>query len=227
MCLTRKLWMFWPLPSQLDINVILQSYFDPISTGACKCWLGSFQCRLYFPLPISPFAPPPPSASHSDSFFLWPNYIPKLHAGYSVLDSTVTAMAATLVCQRCKLTMLQQRWQWQRCNITMHTSLVVVTTNSLVTAMFALVWQQCAHHCESGEKWQRCHSTVRWHRCHHTNVHIVISALSLPLLSQRCHYNITTNTIAVTTCTPLWDSSCVVIGKHLITSISRNFKVIW
>ena len=51
--------------------------------------------------------------------------------------------------------------------------------------MFTLVWQRCAHQCESSGNWQRCHSTVSCHRCH-SNVHIVISALSLPLLSQRC-----------------------------------------
>ena len=51
--------------------------------------------------------------------------------------------------------------------------------------MFTTVWQRCAHCCEHGESsgnWQLCHSIVSCYRCL-TNVHIVISALSLPLLS--------------------------------------------
>ena len=54
-----------------------------------------------------------------------------------VTMSTVTAMAATLVCHRCKLTMVQQRWQWQHCNTTVHTSVTAVTTDSTVTALSA------------------------------------------------------------------------------------------
>ena len=114
------------------------------------------------------------------------------------------------MCQQCKLTTVQQRWQWQRCSITVHTSVTAVTTdsgvtavwqqcdngntgsavtavstNSAVTAMLTLVWQWCAHHCESIGNWQRCHSTVSCHRCY-TNVYITISVVSLPLLSQCC-----------------------------------------
>ena len=83
-------------------------------------------------------------------------------------DSTVTMMAATLVCHRCKLTTVQQRWQWQHYNTTAHTSVTAVTTDSTMTAMFTLVWQRCAHHCESSGNWQHCH----------TNVHITVTALS-------------------------------------------------
>ena len=105
-------------------------------------------------------------------------------------DSTVTAMAATLVCQRCKLTTVQQRWQWQHCNITAYTSVTAMTTDSAVTAvsnysavtaMLTLVRQHCAHHYECSGNWQRCH----------TNVHTVISALSLPVLLQRlCSFSL-------------------------------------
>ena len=91
-------------------------------------------------------------------------------------------MAAILVCQRCKLTMLQHRWRWQRCDNGGTDSAAI---DIAVTAMFTLVWQRCAHHCESSGSWQRFRSTVSCYLCH-TNVHIVISALSLPLLSQRC-----------------------------------------
>ena len=94
-------------------------------------------------------------------------------------------MAATLVCQRCKLTTLQQ--QWQRCNITACTLVWQQwQTSSAVTSMFTLLWQRCAHHCEICGNWQRYHSTVNCHRWN-TNVHIVTSALLLPLLSQCCH----------------------------------------
>ena len=91
--------------------------------------------------------------------------------------TNVTAMAATLVCHRCTLTTVQQRWQWQRCNTTVHTSVTAVTTDSALTAvstdsavaaMFTLVWQRCAHHCESSGNWHR------WH----TNVNIAVTALS-------------------------------------------------
>ena len=47
----------------------------------------------------------------------------------SGLDSIVTVMAAT-VCQQCKPTTVQQRWQWQYCNITVHTRVTLVTTDS-------------------------------------------------------------------------------------------------
>ena len=43
-----------------------------------------------------------------------------------------------------------------------------VATDSAETAMFTLVWQRCAHHCESSGNWQRCQ----------TNVHIAVTALS-------------------------------------------------
>ena len=89
-------------------------------------------------------------------------------------------MAATLLCQRCKLTTMQQRWQWQHCNITMHTSVTAVTTDSTVTAVFTLVWQRCAHHCESTGNWQRCRSTVSCHR-----YYTVMCTSS----SQHCHYH--------------------------------------
>ena len=62
------------------------------------------------------------------------------------LNSTVTAMAATLVCQRCKLTTVQQRWKWQRCSNSVDTSVEVVSTDSAVTAMFPLVWLRYAQH---------------------------------------------------------------------------------
>ena len=123
-------------------------------------------------------------------------------------ESAVTAMAATLVCQRCKLTTVQQRWQWQRYNITVHTSVTAVTTESAVTAIFTLAWQRCAHHCEGSGNWQRCRSTGSCHCCH-TNVHIVISALSLPLLSQRCGRFHCYSAVHIVVW-PLWDSSCVV-----------------
>ena len=66
----------------------------------------------------------------------------------------------TLLC-----TLVWQQWQ-QHCQLT-------------------VLWQRCSHHSESSGNWQRCRSNVSCHRCH-TNVQIVISALSLPLLSQRC-----------------------------------------
>ena len=50
--------------------------------------------------------------------------------------------------------------------VTIDSAVTAVTINSAVTAMFTFI-------------------TVSCHRCH-TNVHIIISALSLPLLSQRC-----------------------------------------
>ena len=66
----------------------------------------------------------------------------------------------------------------------------VSTADSTATAMFTLVWQRCAHHCQSSGNWQppSQHYQLPSYRCH-TNVHIVISALSLPLLFQRCVSN--------------------------------------
>ena len=58
-------------------------------------------------------------------------------------------MVTTLACQRCKLTKLQQRWQWQHCNITVHASVTAVSTDSAVTAMFIFVWQRCSYSCDS------------------------------------------------------------------------------
>ena len=100
--------------------------------------------------------------------------------------------------------------------VALGSAVTAVATDNAVTAMFTLVWQRCAHHCESSGNWQRCRSTVSCHRCR-TNVHIVISVLSLPLLSQRCarfHCHSTVLVFAVTAlCTSvsntLWDSTCV------------------
>ena len=114
----------------------------------------------------------------------------------------------------------------------------LVTTDSAVIAMtiesalFTLVWQQCAHHCESSGNCQRCHSTVSWYRCH-TNVHIVISALSVGIavtqmctslsqsvgiavtpmctsLSQHCHYHCCPSAVTVNAVTLLsaWMLKC-------------------
>ena len=76
---------------------------------------------------------------------------------------------------------------------------------------------------------QRCHSTVSCHR-YHTNVHIVISALSLPLLFRRCHCqrcNIADqhrrchNAVFVFTATTLCSFS---LSQHC-TSVSNRFGV--
>ena len=60
------------------------------------------------------------------------NNVTAVTTATSVTPMVVTAMAATLVCRRCKLTTVQQRWQWQHCNSTVHTS---------VTAL----WQQWSY----------------------------------------------------------------------------------
>ena len=119
------------------------------------------------------------------------------------LDNTVTALVATLVCRRCKLTMVQQRWQWQCCNNTVHISgtewqLTALWQQLAVAALWqrcrlTALWQRCSHYCDIdvhitvkvvATYWQRWGSTVSCHRCH-TNVRIVISALLLPYLC--CH----------------------------------------
>ena len=137
-------------------------------------------------------------------------------------------MAATLTCQHCKLTMVQQRWQLQRCNCSCscNTSVTAVSTGSdvhiNVTAMFTLVWQWCdvcsgnwqrchtnvhitvsavsCHCCDSNVSFHHSHSTASCHHCH-TNVHIAVTSVSQPLMSQRCHWkrcNITIRAITVT-----------------------------
>ena len=107
------------------------------------------------------------------------------------VNISVTAMAAALVCRRCKLTRVQQRWQWQRCNTTVHTSVAAMTTDSAVTAVaLTALSQRCqltslSQRCQLTPLSQRCqchrcHSAVSCHRCH-TSVHG-----SVTLVWQQC-----------------------------------------
>ena len=84
----------------------------------------------------------------------------------------------------------------------------MVLTDSAVTAIFTLVWQRCAHHCESSGNWQRYFSTVSCHRSY-TNVHIVISVLSLQY--HCCH-----NTVLVFAVTVLCTSNCLTAVGFLL-----------
>ena len=112
----------------------------------------------------------------------------------------MTAMAATLVCQRCNLTTVQQRWQWQRCNITVRTSVTAVTTGSA-----------------GGVNWQRrCDSDVHISVTAMCTAKVVasdsaVTALSVVIavtlmcasLSQYCHYHCCHNAVLVFTATAL------------------------
>ena len=128
---------------------------------------------------------------------LW-QQCPRQHCDSSGLDSTVTAMPATLVCRRCTLTTLQQRWQWQLCNITVHISVTAVSTDSAMTAMFTLVWQRCAHHCESIVATDGAVKVL--------SVSIVVTQMCI-WWSQHCHYHCCPSAFTVSTVTLLSEPS--------------------
>ena len=76
-------------------------------------------------------------------------------------------------------------------SVTTDSAVTSVTTDSTVTAMFMLVSQRCAHHCESSGNCQRCHSIVSFHHClYHCYPSAVtvstVALLSAPSLSQCC-----------------------------------------
>ena len=81
------------------------------------------------------------------------------------------------------MTALWQRWHWQRCDSGVNWQRCDSDVHISATAMCTLVWQRCAHHCESSGNWYSAVTLIYtwlWQRCR------LMSSLS-HLCKHRCH----------------------------------------
>ena len=124
-------------------------------------------------------------------------------------------MAATLVCQRRKVTTLQQRWQWQHCNTTVHTSVAVGATDSAVTAVVMLQrWQWHRWNSSGSESAETTMCTVVWQRC------------QWPLLSQWCAHRCQTNVSIAVSCDCCHSTVISTVAVTMLCSFSLSQRCV-